>query len=184
MLRRRWAWLPPRLWLWLWPWLWLEPPGGGWAMKAHVPGDIILGGLFPIHEKGERTRCGKINKDRGIQRLEAMLFAIDRINEDPSLLGGIRLGATILDTCSSDTYALNQSLEFIRASLNTVDTNAFQCSDGAPPKLRFSSRAISGVVGGSYSEVSLQVPYTHLLWRTYCACFESPRSAPPRLAPP
>ncbi|KAL3189489.1 hypothetical protein MRX96_002796 [Rhipicephalus microplus] len=140
-------------------------PPGGWAMKAHVPGDIVLGGLFPIHEKGERTRCGKINKDRGIQRLEAMLFAIDRINEDPSLLGGIRLGATILDTCSSDTYALNQSLEFIRASLNTVDTNAFQCSDGAPPKLRFSSRAISGVVGGSYSEVSLQVANLLRLFR-------------------
>lgn len=166
MLRGRWAWpaARPILWLWLWPWLWLEPPGG-WAMKAHVPGDIVLGGLFPIHEKGERTRCGKINKDRGIQRLEAMLFAIDRINEDPSLLGGIRLGATILDTCSSDTYALNQSLEFIRASLNTVDTNAFQCSDGAPPKLRFSSRAISGVVGGSYSEVSLQVANLLRLFR-------------------
>lgn len=141
--------------------LWL----GGLAMKAHVPGDIVLGGLFPIHEKGERTRCGKINKDRGIQRLEAMLFAIDRINQDPTLLNGIKLGATILDTCASDSYALNQSLEFIRASINTVDANAFECSDGAVPKLRFSSKAISGVIGGSYSEVSLQVANLLRLFR-------------------
>ncbi|XP_064488692.1 metabotropic glutamate receptor-like [Ornithodoros turicata] len=145
----------------VWALLWLE----GLAMKAHVPGDIILGGLFPIHEKGSKSRCGKINKDRGIQRLEAMLFAIDRINEDPHLLNGIRLGTTILDTCSSDSYALNQSLEFIRASINTVDANAFECSDGASPKLRFSSKAISGVVGGSYSEVSLQVANLLRLFR-------------------
>lgn len=145
----------------VWALLWLE----GLAMKAHVPGDIVLGGLFPIHEKGERTRCGKINKDRGVQRLEAMLFAIDRINKDPALLNGIRLGATILDTCSSDSYALNQSLEFIRASINTVDANAFECSDGVAPKLRFSSKAISGVVGGSYSEVSLQVANLLRLFR-------------------
>ncbi|KAH7946901.1 hypothetical protein HPB52_005894 [Rhipicephalus sanguineus] len=30
-------------------------------MKAHVPGDIVLGGLFPIHEKGERTSSRAIS---------------------------------------------------------------------------------------------------------------------------
>ena len=34
---------------------------------------------------------------------------------------GIKLGANILDTCGRDTYALNRSLEFIRASLNSFD---------------------------------------------------------------
>ena len=34
---------------------------------------------------------------------------------------GITLGANILDTCGRDTYALNRSLEFIRASLNSFD---------------------------------------------------------------
>ena len=33
----------------------------------------------------------------------------------------ITLGANILDTCGRDTYALNRSLEFIRASLNSFD---------------------------------------------------------------
>ena len=101
------------------------------------------------------TRCGRINKDRGIQRLEAMLFAIDRINSDPNLLENIKLGALILDTCSSDSYALNQSLEFIRASINTVEASAFECRDRSTPRPKFGSKHISGVVGGSYSEVRI-----------------------------
>lgn len=100
------------------------------------------------------TSCGPINKDRGIQRLEAMLFAIDKINDDAQLLKNIKLGAIILDTCSSDTYALNQSLEFIRASINTVEASAFECSDGAMPRSKYGWKHITGVVGGSYSEVS------------------------------
>ena len=32
--------------------------------------------------------------------MEAMLYAVDRINMDPNLLPDIRLGVNILDTCS------------------------------------------------------------------------------------
>ncbi|UYV70892.1 GRM3 [Cordylochernes scorpioides] len=135
------------------------------GQKVHVPGDIILGGLVPIHQKGGRTKCGAINKDRGIQRLEAMLFALDRINRDTNLLNGIKVGAIILDTCSSDSYALNQSLEFIRSSVNTIDPSAFKCADGSTPKQNFSNKAITGVIGGSYSEVTLRVANLLRLFR-------------------
>ena len=93
-----------------------------------------------------------------------MLFAIDRINDDQNLLKNIKLGALILDTCSSDTYALNQSLEFIRASINTVEASAFQCRDGSTPKTRFGLRHITGVVGGSYSEVSSSLFTFQVAW--------------------
>ncbi|RWS25091.1 Metabotropic glutamate receptor-like protein [Leptotrombidium deliense] len=112
-----------------------------------------------------RTLCGRLNKDRGVQRLEAMLFALDKINNDPNLLPGIKLGAIILDTCSSDSYALNQSLEFIRASINTVESSAFKCEDGSNPSPRYEMKTITGVVGGSYSEVSLQVANLLRLFR-------------------
>lgn len=125
-----------------------------------VDGDLIIGGLFPVHQKGEGAEdCGKINAQRGIQRLEAMLLALDEINKDEHLLPGIRLGAHILDTCSKDTYALEQSLEFVRASLTKVDDSEYTCPDGSYAIHDDVPLAISGVIGGSYSDVSIQVQH-------------------------
>lgn len=88
-----------------------------------IAGDIILGGIFPMHEHISENRdypCGQIKEEKGIQRLEAMLFAIDRINNDPRLLKNITLGSVVIDSCSSDTYALEQSMEFVRYYMNKV----------------------------------------------------------------
>ena len=129
---------------------------------AEVLGDLVIGGLFPIHEKGSlnvgssvEERCGLINEDRGIQRVEAMLFAIDRINNDSSLLPGIKLGASIRDTCSLDTFALEQSLEFVRSSLTSP--NIQECYNESKFQTALSARTVAGVIGGSYSTVSMQV---------------------------
>lgn len=137
------------------------------ASSIQLPGDIILGGLFPVHVKGERTPCGSAVYNRGIQRLEAMLFAVDKINREGKLLPGIRLGVNVVDTCSRDTYALNRSLEFIRASLNAMDTSGFQCRDGSSPRSRGPQGfgPVFGVVGGSYSSVSIQVANLLRLFR-------------------
>jgi len=72
--------------------------------------------------------CGTIKGEKGIQRAEAMLYAIDRINNDTSLLPGVQLGCHILDTCLRDTYALEQSLEFIRPYLSSFEDTLQRCS--------------------------------------------------------
>ncbi|XP_069500139.1 metabotropic glutamate receptor 2 isoform X3 [Ambystoma mexicanum] len=126
--------------------------------EISTEGDLVIGGLFPVHEKGTPTEeCGKINEHRGIQRLEAMLFALDEINKDRRILPGIKLGAHILDTCSKDTYALEQSLDFVRASLTKVDGSEHICPDGSYAIHDEVPMAITGVIGGSYSDVSIQV---------------------------
>lgn len=52
-----------------------------------MDGDLIIGGLFPVHEQGVDGRpCGRLSEGRGIHRVEAMLFAIDYINNDSDLL--------------------------------------------------------------------------------------------------
>lgn len=128
-----------------------------------LEGDLVLGGLFPVHQKGgPAEECGPVNEHRGIQRLEAMLFALDRINRDPHLLPGVRLGAHILDSCSKDTHALEQALDFVRASLSRgADGSRHICPDGSYATHSDAPTAITGVIGGSYSDVSIQVCGNH-----------------------
>lgn len=90
-----------------------------------IKGDIILGGIFPMHEHLQNGPnadypCGAVKEEKGIQRLEAMLYAVDLINADPNLLPNSTLGVLITDSCSSDTYALEQGMEFVRYYMNQV----------------------------------------------------------------
>ncbi|XP_064145824.1 metabotropic glutamate receptor 8 isoform X2 [Loxodonta africana] len=127
-----------------------------YAHSIRMDGDIILGGLFPIHAKGERgVPCGELKKEKGIHRLEAMLYAIDQINKDPDLLSNITLGVRILDTCSRDTYALEQSLTFVQALIEK-DAYDVKCANGDPPIFTKPDK-ISGVIGAAASSVSIMV---------------------------
>ena len=75
-----------------------------------------------MHEMGLGGQtCGAIKAEKGIQRAEAMLYALDMINADDTLLPGVRLGCHILDTCLRDTYALEQSLEFIKPYMIDIE---------------------------------------------------------------
>lgn len=87
--------------------------------RIRIAGDLILGGIFPMHEQ-RNGKCGAVKEEKGIQRLEAMLYAMDKINKDPSILPNVTLGALILDSCSSDTYALEQSMEFVKSYMSQV----------------------------------------------------------------
>ena len=106
-------------------------------------GDIIIGGLFPIHKKSEKMEndCGEFNELPGHQYMEAMLFAIDKINQDRNLIPNITLGTQIYDTCLSKTIAADRAKEFITMSLT---------EDGKKGRL-------AGVVGAFISGVSLVV---------------------------
>ena len=45
--------------------------------------------------------CGKIKTQTGVMYLEAMLFALDKINNNSTFLYGNKLAARLFDSCSS-----------------------------------------------------------------------------------
>ncbi|XP_034028783.1 metabotropic glutamate receptor 4-like [Thalassophryne amazonica] len=131
-------------------------PGHTHLNSVRIDGDISLGGLFPVHARGNDGKaCGELKKEKGIHRLEAMLFALDRINNDNELLPNITLGARILDTCSRDTHALEQSLTFVQALIEKDSTDV-KCLSGGPPIITKPERVV-GVIGASASSVSIMV---------------------------
>ncbi|KAG7210717.1 hypothetical protein KM043_012217 [Ampulex compressa] len=151
------------------PWIWCFL-AGGWCYNRkgldedgskliRINGDIILGGIFPMHEQVAssmgQSPCGAVKEEKGMQRLEAMLYVLDEINADEELLPNTTLGALILDSCSSDTYALDQSMEFVRSYMNQ-DISEYKCENGKPP-IYVPHKPVTGVIGASFSVVSIMV---------------------------
>ena len=109
---------------------------------AHIPGPLQLLGLFAAHTTGNHiVECGELG-DAGIVYIEAMLFAIDRINADPSILSGFSLGATVFDTCVRSSRAVR--------ALSSV-FNGELARDGGQQ----SWSLIAGVIGSGSKQVTL-----------------------------
>ena len=132
-------------------------------IALELPGDIKLGALFPIHKQGDGSagsgQCGEIQKEDGVQPLEAMLFTLDEINRDPALLPGIRLGVRALDSCDSPYHAAKQSLHLVKGfvsrhmNLSCEDGNGGGGGGDEWP----CGENIVGLVGPQTSPVSMQI---------------------------
>ena len=86
-------------------------------------GDLILGGLFSIHLRGENeNKCGNFESMPGYQYLQAMLYAIDMINNDTTILPNITLGAKIYDSCYSQVIGAAMTKKLITLTLVPSDS--------------------------------------------------------------
>jgi len=103
---------------------------------------VLLGALFPIHGPGmgRINPCGNIRRTN-VQLAESMVFAIETINNDSSLLPNVSMAFNIRDSCTSVNYALQQSVGYVQSVSNSVcDANG--------------TLGVSGVVGTSLSTIS------------------------------
>lgn len=80
-------------------------------------GDIMIGGLHPIHTHSthDNSYCGGdlAISNFGVRFALAQVYAVDRINDDPHLLPNITLGYRIIDSCSKDSTALIQTVKLL-----------------------------------------------------------------------
>ena len=83
---------------------------------------MIIGGLVPVHRKSDTTenKCADAVNTRGFQALAAMLFTLEEINNDTSILPNITLGAKIYDTCLSQTIGVDGAKQLVRYSLRNT----------------------------------------------------------------
>lgn len=119
-----------------------------------------------VHER----KCGAVREQYGIQRVEAMMHTLDRINADQQILPNISLGCEIRDSCWHSAVALEQSIEFIRDSLVSSDEaeesgggtwgggggGTMKCADPAATPMR-GKKPIVGLIGPGSSSVAIQV---------------------------
>ena len=107
-------------------------------------GDIMLGGLFSIHRSQgtPEGKCGEITKE--VTNAQAMIFAIDKINNDSNLLPNISLGYDIRDYCENIENATRITYELLRDKCS-VNTTLRQIREGS----------IVAFIGPSFSSTAI-----------------------------
>uniref|UniRef100_A0A3Q3WB43 Taste receptor type 1 member 3 n=1 Tax=Mola mola TaxID=94237 RepID=A0A3Q3WB43_MOLML len=104
-----------------------------------LPGDIMLGGLFPINEL-----TSNLNQ-YGLGLAIVMKYAVDEINAHQTLLPGITLGYEIHDTCRQSAVIVKPTISFLTAKSSKVLSVECNYTNYEP--------AISAVIGPRNSEL-------------------------------
>ncbi|KAG2468617.1 GPC6A protein, partial [Polypterus senegalus] len=134
---------------------------GGWVQDRSFLCRMAMNPLTVLMYTGRRQTIqthkmiqDKINKYRfdiaGFSGVLSMIYAIEMINNS-SLLGDIRLGYEIHDTCAEVTTAVRATMNFIAKSNSSTECLEPECTNSEYiPKVK-------AVVGASYSENSMAV---------------------------
>ncbi|XP_036977688.1 extracellular calcium-sensing receptor-like isoform X2 [Acanthopagrus latus] len=95
-------------------------------------GDVIIGGLFNLYyipsavEQGY-TKLPSYEPCTGLESLKniyAMVFAVEEINLNSTLLPGVKLGYRILDSCSRYPWALQGALSMVGGDTQSCNLTA------------------------------------------------------------
>ena len=95
--------------------------------------DFVLGALIPVNRDDPSTGLCEESDTQIVQTLEqveAILFAIDTINANPTLLGNLTLGFDVRDTCTADRIGLDEALDLIITASQQQDIES--CTSNSP----------------------------------------------------
>uniref|UniRef100_A0A668VQ53 G-protein coupled receptors family 3 profile domain-containing protein n=1 Tax=Oreochromis aureus TaxID=47969 RepID=A0A668VQ53_OREAU len=153
--------------------------------EMHNSGDIILGGLFPVHfyssgsypsftSEPQQPTCHGFY-ELGFRQAQTMAFAIDEINRNTNLLPNVTLGYTLYDNCNELGIGFRGVLSLASGQEDQIlldDT----CT-GNPPVL--------GIVGDSSSTASIAISSVLGLYRVpivsyfaTCSCLSDHKKYP------
>ncbi|XP_077993142.1 extracellular calcium-sensing receptor-like [Glandiceps talaboti] len=91
--------------------------------RIFKPGDVIIGGMFPLHTEliraDDSLTTGPIEDTcssffyEGYRLVEAMIFALEEINNDPNFLPQVTLGYDIRDSCGSVAPSAETAVDLV-----------------------------------------------------------------------
>ncbi|XP_027017744.1 extracellular calcium-sensing receptor-like [Tachysurus fulvidraco] len=147
-------------------------------------GDIIIGGIFPLHNYWEITdlsysvtppplKCMSLDFT-ALQSSLTLIFAIEEINNSSLLLPGITLGYKIYDTCSSASLGVKMAMALVNGYDNSISSEP--CTKPAQ---------VQAIIGEAYSSVSMAIamsigPFSipQISYFSTCKCLSDKRKYP------
>ncbi|KAL3991760.1 hexosaminidase [Sarotherodon galilaeus] len=148
-------------------------------------GDIILGGLFPVHffssvphpsftSEPQQPTCHGFYV-QGFRQAQTMAFAIDEINRNANLLPNVTVGYTLYDNCVELGIGFRGALSLASGQEEQIILD--DTCTGKPPVL--------GIVGDSSSTPSIAISSVLSLYRVpivsyfaTCSCLSDHRKYP------
>ena len=124
-------------------------------------GDIILGGMFPIHlnlvkNNGSSASCTDL-RSHVLVLSEAMVYAVDEINRNGAILQNVSLGYDIRDTCGNEQEGISIASDFVYENALKLDPR-FAVTNTCRAEVTASKGAtVVAVIGGLDSRVSVNV---------------------------
>ncbi|XP_065138702.1 olfactory receptor CS2 [Paramisgurnus dabryanus] len=149
--------------------------------SLYKEGDVIIGGLFPVHVEAPQpdldftqsqhgAHCQSVDL-RSYRWLKTMIFTVEEINRDPVLLPNVTLGYLIADTCLAEGTTLSAALALVTGQEETV--SGAECN-GAP--------MVPVIIGDARSSASIVVADTlgvfdipMVSYFASCACLSDSR---------
>uniref|UniRef100_A0A671U6I4 G-protein coupled receptors family 3 profile domain-containing protein n=1 Tax=Sparus aurata TaxID=8175 RepID=A0A671U6I4_SPAAU len=126
--------------------------------QLSMDGDIMLGGIFSFHSRWKDRQetymhkplplqCTSLNF-RGFQFAQAMLFALEEINNSTELLPGISLGYKIYDACGSIARGVRVALALANGNEDVSAPSEAPCARPAQ---------VQAIMGESSSSPSMAI---------------------------
>ncbi|KAL7870267.1 hypothetical protein SRHO_G00077640 [Serrasalmus rhombeus] len=158
------------------------PPGTRKAVQKGKPiccFDCIPCAEGEISNKTDSIKCEQCYQDfcldfRAFQFSQSLIYAIEEINDNSSLLPGISLGYKIYDSCSSTAIGVRMAMALVNGNENAVLEEP--CTKPAQ---------VQAIVGETYSSVSMAIansigPFSIPVISHYstCECLSSKQKYP------
>ncbi|XP_017320931.1 extracellular calcium-sensing receptor-like [Ictalurus punctatus] len=142
-------------------------------------GDVVIGALINFYvlpptfdmsftKEPYLQSCSEF-QESPVQWAQAVVFAVEEINRNPSLLPGLRLGYRIMDTCTRYPHSLRAVMSMISGGNGTCETTR-------PAKLIIGDSASTQCIILSRVLSPLRVPMISYL--ATCVCLSNRREYP------
>ena len=82
------------------------------AYRNYKDGDVIVGGLFPIHYSNTGDHCTELSTT-GLGYAEGTMFTIEKINKNSSILPNVTIGYDVRDYCGRNARAMKMAYDFM-----------------------------------------------------------------------
>ena len=80
--------------------------------RNYKDGDVIVGGLLPIHGSDTGGHCTKLSTT-GLRYAEATIFTIEKINKNSTILPNVTIGYDLRDYCWNTARAMKMAYDFM-----------------------------------------------------------------------